>query len=260
MGGDSRVSWRRARLGGTAARALGVDGWLRESVGGQAPFPAPVANSSRPLPSLSHSIRPASIWLSCTDLFAKTSDGNHHCDRVQWLSYMVIYTHPRSTCLVRATIPRNIPLFSALPSTNKSTPHPNDPIPPPLNPISSLELFRPDSIIFREPHPLREPPEQRHGPGKDCQDLSVLSVGAIERVAVHPDGFLQTLLDPGVVSRRDILFDLEGFGRAVDDGFDELQRVLDLKESKITLNVLIICIKLGSYLHFLYKNQLRLPC
>lgn len=124
--------------------------------------------------------------------------------------------------------------------------------------MSSIELLRADSMVLREPNLPRKPPEQRHRPGKDRQNLPVLSVGAIERIAMHPDGLPEALLDPGIVSRRDVLFDLERFGCTVDDGLDELQCILDLKDSEVTMGAPIICVRLDSYLHFLHENQRRM--
>lgn len=120
----------RARLGETAARALEDDGWLRESVGGQSPFPAFIANSysAPPVPLLPRALsnRLTSIWLSCPNLSAKTlkkyrgmtsyNPGNIHIHRLS----LTVSTHNAHHN------PGNTSRFKTLPSTNNynSTPRP----------------------------------------------------------------------------------------------------------------------------------------
>ncbi len=76
----------------------------------------------------------------------------------------------------------------------------------------------------------RHPPKEGHRPGEHSRYLGVVvSVNVIIRATVRPDGGRKTKLEPRVVRAADILFDIEGLHAAIDDGFDKLQRVLDLR-------------------------------
>lgn len=61
---------------------------------------------------------------------------------------------------------------------------------------------------------------------------------------MHPDGLREALLKPSVISLHDVLFYLERSGSSVDDGFDELQRMLDLRDTDQLSKILILNIKI----------------